>query len=96
MQKSRRAASPSGECVGFFETFFAFEEHLAKDAADIFLGSFGIVLMQPILGGHAELDRAFVILSEVAYGDFVAPLHVAGVNGNVFLFDAGAVGQQSF
>ena len=53
-----------------------------------------VELVQPVGGGHAELDGALVVLREVADGDLVAPLHGAGVDGDVLLFDAGAVGEQ--
>ena len=56
-------------------------------------GSNGV---QPVGGGHAELDGAGVVLGEVADGDLVAPLDGAGVDGDVLLFDAGPVGQESF
>ena len=71
----------SGEGVGLLEALFALEEHLAEDAADVFLGGLGVELVEPVGGGHAELDGALVVLGEVADGDFVAPLDGAGVDG---------------
>ena len=73
----------SGEGVGLLEAFFAAEEHLAEDAADVFLGGLGIELVEPVAGGHAELDGALVVLREVADLDLVAPLDGAGVDGDV-------------
>ena len=42
-------------------------------------------------------DGAGVVLGEVADGDLVTPLDLAGVDGDVFpgLFDAGTVGEES-
>ena len=86
----------SGECVGLLEAFFAVEEHLAEDAADVFLGGLRVELVEPVAGRHAELDGALVVLGEVADLDLVAPFDGAGVDGDVLLFDAGAVGEQRF
>src|SRR6266567_151003 len=84
----------SGERVGFLEALFAAEEHLAEDAADVLLGGLRVELVEPVRGRHAELDGALVVLGEVADLGLVAPLDGAGVDGDVLLLDAGAVGQQ--
>ena len=46
----------SGESVGLLEAFFAAEEHLAEDAADVFLGGLGVEAVEPLGGGRALGD----------------------------------------
>ena len=84
----------SGERVGLLEALFAAEEHLAEDAADVFLGGLRVEGVQPLGDRRALGDGAGVVLGEVADLRLVAPLDGAGVDGDVVLFDAGAVGQQ--
>ncbi len=67
----------AGERVGLLEAFLALEEHLAENSPDVFLDGLGVVLVQPILGCHAQLDRALVILRKVADLGFVTPFDAA-------------------
>ena len=63
-EKAGRLAA--GERVSFFEAFFATEEHLAEDAANVFLGGFRVEGMEPLGYCSAFGDGAGVILREVA------------------------------
>ena len=54
----------AGECGGGLKAFFAAEEHLAEDAADVFGGGFGVELPEPVEGGGAGLDDAGVVLGK--------------------------------
>ena len=87
----------SGEGIGLFEAFFAAEEHLTENAADIFLGG----LRGRTVCSHSATvvpigDGARVVLCEVADGDLVSPLDGAGVDRDILLFDAGPVGKKRF
>ncbi len=67
----------AGERIGWLEPFFAAEEHLAEDAADVLIACLRIEAMQPLGNRGALVDQAGNILREVADLRLVAPLHGA-------------------
>jgi hypothetical protein len=69
---------------------------LAEDAADVFGGGFGVELTEPVEDGGAGLDDAGVVLGEVSDLDFVAPLHIAGVEDEVFFGEVLLIREQGF
>ena len=70
-QQPRRLAAR--QRLGRLQAFLAAEQHLAEQAVDVLPRRVGIELVQPLDRGHALLDRAGVVLREVADRDFVAP-----------------------
>jgi hypothetical protein len=62
LQKSRRADSPPESASVHLHALFAAEEHLAEDAADVFLGGVLVELVQPVVDGHARLDGGDEVL----------------------------------
>ena len=64
----------AGERVGHLHALFAAEEHLAEDAADVFLGGILVELVQPVVDGASHLDGGDEVLREVADLRSVAPL----------------------
>ena len=59
--------------LGRLEPFFAAEQHLPEQAVNVLPRRVGIELVQPLDRGHPLLDRAGVVLREVADRHFVAP-----------------------
>ena len=73
----------TGEGLGLLHALFAAEEHLAEDAADVFLGGLRVPGVEPLGDGGAVGDGGGVVLGEVADLGLVAPLDGAGVDGDV-------------
>src|SRR6185437_4605275 len=86
----------AGKSGGWLETFFAAEEHLAEDAANVFLDGLGVELVQPVSYVGSLLDDAGVVLREVADLSFVSPLDAARIEGEVLFCVVRRGGEQGF
>src|SRR5580658_326985 len=70
----------SGQRARRLQRIFAAEKHLAHQPAQLLLISARIELPEPVDGRHALGDGFAMVLSDVADGHFVAPLHLAAIN----------------
>ncbi len=86
----------AGESLGLLFAFFAAEQHLAEDAADLFDVGGRVPAMEPLGNREAVLDGRAHILWKVANLRFVSPEDGARVEREFLFGEAGIVCQQAF
>ena len=67
------------QCLGRLKAFLTAEQHLPEKPMNVLPGRIRIEPMQPFDRRHAFLDRAGVILREVADRDLMSPPHGTAV-----------------
>src|SRR5450755_1572295 len=81
--ENQTGAFAARECDGRFQSVLTTEKHLAEEAANFFLSRLRLKLSEPLERSDALglVDGVAKVLREVADSDFMAPNHVAGIDG---------------